>query len=249
MRARALLILILFCCASTPERSLAGGLIGDVWGVVTDPLKLRASSSTLAESLERTLQQLSALEGQVNGHVEQRLEQIRSIVKDALSGERELIERATDAMVQLEGKVNEDAIALIYRAECAAGHVDDEIQNAVARVADQITKRDPRLTIFGMTAAQLKSDPIVLQQPNEVYAALKVELLKGLDDAHVHEDTPAATIFWTYENLASQAKWTKCKYLDQEGAKAFTVEWNELQRLSRPWIEAINMKPFPISGQ
>ena len=185
----------------------------------------------------------------MNAHVEQRLEQIRSIVKDALSGERDLIERATEAMLQLEGKVNEDAINLIYRAECAVGHVDDELQNAVGRIAEQLAKRDPRITILGISVVKLKSDPIVLQEPNEVYAAVKVEYLKGLDDAHVHDDTPAATIFWTYENLASQAKWTKCKYLDQQGAKAFTGEWNELQRLSRPRLEAINMKPFPISGQ
>src|SRR5438552_779673 len=59
--------------------SLAGNFFEDAWGVVTDPIGLRTASSTLAESLERSLIQLQALEAQGNYDFQQRLEQIRSI--------------------------------------------------------------------------------------------------------------------------------------------------------------------------
>jgi hypothetical protein len=56
---------------------------------VTDPLKLGKSSSVLAESLQRSLIQLQALEAQGNYDVQQRLEQIRSILHGVGDGQNE----------------------------------------------------------------------------------------------------------------------------------------------------------------
>lgn len=51
----------------------------DLHGVVTDPFKLGQASRELSSSLERTMLQLQQLEGITNAHVQERLEQIRSI--------------------------------------------------------------------------------------------------------------------------------------------------------------------------
>jgi hypothetical protein len=249
MRARILFSALIFLAlVSFSDRCAAGGFASGLWGIATDPLKLRAASSTLADSIERTLQQLSALEGQANAHVQERLEQIRSIVNDALSGQKDLLDKATANMLLLEKTVYKDAIDLLYRAQCAAGHVNDELQNAVARVSEAISKIDPRVKVLGIPILELKTNPIVLQQPDEVYRATKAAYFSSLKDTSlkgsVSENSPAWIIFWTYQNLASQAYWTKCKYLDRAGGEAFTQEANELELLSRPWIEAINMQHF-----
>jgi hypothetical protein len=94
--------------------SLAGNFFEDAWGVVTDPLKLGKASSVLAESLQRPLIQLQALEAQGNYDVQQRLEQIRSILHDAIGGTQDTIALATKNMLALEGQINADAVSLSW---------------------------------------------------------------------------------------------------------------------------------------
>jgi hypothetical protein len=50
------------------------------------------------------------LEGVANYDVQQRLKQVRSIVKDALSGTQDAIKLASKEAEELEDKVNSDAI-------------------------------------------------------------------------------------------------------------------------------------------
>jgi hypothetical protein len=221
----------------------AGSFVDDVWGVVTDPLKLSTASSTLSDSLSRTLAQLAPLEGKANYDVQARLEQIRSIIREALAGGDAAIDKAILQMKQLEAQINADAIQLIYRSQCLAVNVDAEIQKTVADLVDKLIKANFQGVIAHIPIASLKASPIVIQQPDVVYRSARAEALNVLDK-NVTDETPAYEIYWTYQNLELMAKWTMCRYLDQAGAESFTMEMNEFERLSRPWDRAIDLKKF-----
>lgn len=86
LRALCLIALASIGLGGSYSPSYAGNVFQDMWGVATDPLKLSAASKELSESAERIMIQLSQLEGVANAHIDQRLEQMRSIIKDALNG-------------------------------------------------------------------------------------------------------------------------------------------------------------------
>jgi hypothetical protein len=89
---RALLVIILagsaLVLSSHPSSS---NFFGDLWGIATDPLKLGRASGEFSNSLQRTLIQLEELERHGNYDVKERLEQIRSIVRDVIAGSQETI--------------------------------------------------------------------------------------------------------------------------------------------------------------
>jgi hypothetical protein len=75
--AAAIACAVIFTVRPTASRA-------DVLGADTDPLKLLAASRELSESVDRTLNQLAALDGRANYDVQQRLEQVRTIVHQAI---------------------------------------------------------------------------------------------------------------------------------------------------------------------
>jgi hypothetical protein len=223
--------------------SVSGNVFQDVWGVITDPLKLRASSSELSASVERALLQLNQLEGRADYDIKARLEQIRSILREALDGGEAALKNALDRMTALEKQINEDAFALIARAECAVENVNARLQVALSDIMKQLIKADPRIEIAGLKASEFIVNPVPIQDANEAYKDARTKAFTALDKDHFTDQSEAGYIFWTYQNLKVLAKWTRCRY-DGAGTIFFTREMNELERLSLPWTTVVNMRPF-----
>ena len=222
-----------------PSRALAFS-ISDF---VSDPLGLTRSASTLSASLDRTLGQLSKLESQTNEDISKDLEQIRSIIKEASSSISSDIDKATADMFALEQKVNGDVFRLIYRVQCLSANVDDELQAATSRVIGQIAESKPRTSILGIPVVRFQVSPTTIKDADDVYREAKKAKLEILNET-VNDDTPAATIFWAYQDLEKLAKWTQCRYLNQAAEVAFTSEISEYERLSQPWINTVHAKNF-----
>jgi len=85
-------------------------------GINLDLLGVSSAADTLKETAERTMIQLQAIEQQTNYDAEQRIEQVRSILKEAIGGTQKAVDDAIDKMKLLETQVNNDAVNLIYRA-------------------------------------------------------------------------------------------------------------------------------------
>jgi ribosomal protein S6 len=76
------------------------------------------------------LNQLGALEGKADDDVKHRLEQMRSILQEALDGVQADIDDATGKMLALEAQINQDAIYFLDAAECATDVVlNDQLPN------------------------------------------------------------------------------------------------------------------------
>ena len=148
--ARKIAALFLSLLIFSSQSANASNAVQDAWGFATDPIGLDRSSKTLSDSLQRALIQLQALEGVANYDVQQRLEQIRSIVRDALNGTQAIIDDAASKMLTLEAQINSDAINLLYQVECLTNTVlNDQLQQAFSNFISNVKKADPSITIFG----------------------------------------------------------------------------------------------------
>jgi hypothetical protein len=230
----AVVALSSYVASSSP--GLSGNFFQDAWGVITDPLKLQQSSSTLSDSLQRSLIQLSTLEAQGNYDAQQRLEQIRSIVQDVIGGTAVTISLETAKMLELEAAINADAVKLIYRAECASEVVVmNQLQRGFAQLMANLQKADPSIRLVGIRVIDLTANNIVIDDPDQAYISTKSTLLAQLQK-DVADDSKAYEILSAYQNLEMAAKFTRCYYLDQALEKRFVEEVNELERLSLPWV-------------
>jgi hypothetical protein len=179
--------------------SVSGNVFQDMWGVVTDPFKLKAASGELSASVERALIQLNALEATGNYHVQQRHQQIRAITQEVIEKGNSAVANALYRMTAFEKQINNDAFALIVRGECAANNVDARLQGALSEVMKQLIKADPRIEIAGFKAAEFILSPAPIPHPNEAYRDAKSKAFRTLDK--ITEQSGAADIVWTYQNL------------------------------------------------
>jgi hypothetical protein len=233
---RTLAFLVISALVVSTAPAFSGNLFQDVWGVATDPLKLEKSSSELSQSLERTLGQLSALEGQANYDLQQRLEQIRSIVHDALNGTQGIIADATKRMLALEARINADAIRLIYRAQCAAEVVlMDQLQRSFVQLISNLKKADPSVTILGIRVINLDVSDIKIDYPDQAYLSTEATVFASLRNS-VTDGSKAYDILSAYQNLERAARFTRCYYIDQALETRWVQKVNELERLSLPWV-------------
>ena len=225
-----------------PSPAKAGNIFEDAYNVVTDPVGLRRSSATLSDSVERTLIQLKALEGVANSHVEQRLEQMRSILRDAIGGANEVIAAATDRMLSLEAQVNTDAINLIYTAKCAVDiTLKTTAEQALAALLNDLSKAKPSIRFLGVTFIDLRTKRLTIDNPNQAYVSAKKEAMDALDK-EVTDSSPAKDIMFTYSNLQAAARYALCYYTLNGGGAGRAVwltEANEMERLLLPWTMAV----------
>ena len=214
----------------------------EVGNVVTDPIKLRAASSDLSDSLERSLIQLNVLEAQVNYDAQERLEQIRTIAKEAIGGTDTVIANATQKMLALEAKINTDALDKIYRIECGVQKVlMDQLQRGFAQLIANVKKANAGISILGIKIINLDVNEIEINNPDQAYISTKEAILTALD-AKVTEDSKAYEILSAYQNLESAAKFVRCYYKDQALDRRWVEEVNELERLSLPWVLIVSPK-------
>jgi hypothetical protein len=246
----SLLLLLICAVIGWPPTANGANFFAEAWGVVTDPLKLRQSSQTLAESLDRTLLQLQQLEGVVNYDVKERLEQIRSILKDAINGGNEVIANATRAMLEIEGRVNEDALKFIYSAKCAVDvTLKSTAEEALAGLLNQISEARPAISFLGITILDFRTKKLSITNPNVAYQSAKAESLGALSK-DVRDSSAAVRIYFAYQSLQAAAKYALCYYTlnnGPAGQRLWVEEVNEMERLLTPWtvvlLPDINFKP------
>jgi hypothetical protein len=208
----------------------------DLLSVVTDPVGLSRSSKELSDSLNRTMLQLQALEQNTNYDVAARLEQIRSIIREATSG---AIAGAEAAMLTLEAKVDTDAVDLLYRAQCAAEvALMDQMHRAFVQFLNDLRQADPSINILGIKIVTDALNPITITDPDKAYISSRDAALAALDK-NVKDDTNAYDILSTYQNVERNAKFVRCYYIGQGLETRWVKEVNDLERLSAPWISVV----------
>jgi hypothetical protein len=220
----------------TPINSAQAGLFDDLWGIATDPLKI----GKLADSAQRSLIQIKELEAQGNYDATARLEQMRSIITEAIAGGEDAINLAANKMDALEKQIDTDALNLIYRAQCAAEQVlMGQMQQSFAQFIKEVKEANPGYTIFGIRFGGIQLNEITVTNPDDAYITAKAAVFAKLDH-DLKDNSKAYAILSTYSNLATQATYTRCFYVDQPAETKWIKEKNDLARISLPWTTIVD---------
>jgi hypothetical protein len=198
---------------------------------LSDPIGLKKMS----DSAERIMIQLQQLEGIANAHVRERLEQVRSILRDAINGSQEVIAKATQSMLDVEKQVNSDAANLLYNVKCVTDvTLLNTAPRSFAELISTLKKADPGIKIFGIKIVNLGTNDVQILKPDEAYGSTKKEALRKLEK-DVTDSSKANDIFSTYQNLELSAKFTACSYKGQAAEQDYIQDANEFERRSIPW--------------
>ncbi len=116
--------------------------------------------------------------------------------------------------------------------------MNDQLQDAFSTILQQLVKAGPQIKVAGFKAVEFIAHPEPIQNPNEAYEDAKQKALILLDKDHFTDQSPAAGILWTYQNIKRMARWARCSY-DKSGALALTREMNDFELLSEPWVSGV----------
>jgi hypothetical protein len=212
-------------------------IFDDIAGIVTDPFKLKAASSTLSDSMQRSLAQLEKMEDKTNNHVAERLEQMRTITDSIIIGAQTTIDKATADMLVLESKIDTDAIGLIYQAVCAANVTMDQGRRTFAAMVADLGKSNPGIYLFGIRIIDFRTKKISIDKPDDAYNSVKDAEYKVLVKT-LTDQTKAYSIVSYYANLERMAKYTLCFYKDDPSNIIWVQEISNIERLTVPWTKA-----------
>jgi hypothetical protein len=237
--SRRVVLIVCLTLAECGTQVRAGNVVEDMWGVAIDPLKLGKASKELSDGAQRVMIQLTQLEGVANSHVEQRLEQLRTIVQGAIDGTDAELQKAKTAMSDLEKQVDADANQLIYNNKCA---VDETLmstsQKAFAGLVTTLKKTNPSLNILGVKIVDLSTNDVQITDPDKAYISTKDAVMTKLR-SDVSDKSKAYDILSAYQNLAKSATYNRCYYKDQIDNTIWAEEANEQERLSIPWVTIV----------
>jgi polyhydroxyalkanoate synthesis regulator phasin len=213
--------------------------ISDITGMLTDPLKLGRASDNFKDTVERMLRQLQALEGNVDAHAQDRLKQIRSILEGVIGKSKEAIDRALTELSELENKVNNDAVNLLYRGQCLAEvAATDQAQRAYLELIKNIRKSGFGLQILGIKVVDVVLQDVEITDPDLAWRSTRDALFKKLN-SQINDSSDAYEILSGYQNLERGARFTRCHYQDQVLAIRMTREINQLEIISGPWVNIV----------
>lgn len=251
---------LVFCAAllGTPAQA---GIVSDVWGTFTDPLKLEASTengiTAVREARSAALAVVSSMsELQARNHAN--IQEYLQDIDLKISRISELGDNFISQVADLEAKIVADVAQLLSSVECSAQRIG---QNAVY---DQIMVKLPDVLIdkeivytmpfgtqqsyvfFGLVPWGEEQATFVYNtkgansDPYDLFTKVEAAYLESLNNAP--PDGKAALFPATYANLANLAARTACEYSGTQFEKLFIAKkFAEYNALIVPWGHAISV--------
>lgn len=233
-----------FISPSTGEAGL-NDIANDVWGIVTDPLKIGKGTENLIHAVERAGINAERLEGKTNEDFKARIDQINYIIKETRKDFREGIDKIEEIantsfnqITELETKIFSDAAELV---KCSVVTTKHEMQTAIADSLNKIGKRKPRFVIFGWEVGSVKFEPEDIETPMESFRTIKKEYqgrwsrLKLSDHPQMLTDG--------YSELQRIADLTRCHFKHDTGAAEELWFWEiEFNRREDAWRGAVKFQ-------
>lgn len=243
----ALPVLFLASFVVVPNPSQAASFVDDIWGVVTDPLKLEKGSKELANALDQTLAELRELEQVANRDVGERIEQLRLVVADVITAIdrnaanlKGTVEGALKTVRDIEEKAYRDAVNLIYRGQCVAEvFTSDQLERSLAKLIEEIIAANPGINMLGIRVGGLTVNSVTITDPDQAYRSTKKYYLGKLKT--IKESDDAFDILSIYQNIARFARFTRCHYLDLEEGLLFVEEQKDYEIKTSPWINVVRV--------
>lgn len=232
-------------CQGMPNSALTqpNGFLRVAFAPMMDPLGIKSAANQISQRVQATMIQLNYLRKCTNYDIKNRIDQLQDVVKEALSGEKSLIEKANSDAAQLERNVDMDAIRLIYRAECAGINVEYEEIDVFGKILNELKSANIHVNVAGLNVGKIKQQKIAPYEANEAYWAFQKAENEYLQSA-VGPDFPAYKILDVYQNLERTAFLTSCMYqLGDENSYdsiTFIKEANKYQIKTKEWTQVVS---------
>jgi hypothetical protein len=221
-------------------------VIGDLSGVLADPIKLGQASNDILKSVERIqlmLNQVGSIEATTNVDLANRISQVRDVVDEVITAVdqnvanlSQIISKAETEMATLEQTIYLDAQELLNKAQCVAQNITTiDVQQAIVNAVASLQASDPTVTILGIKALNLQLKTVQIIDPDQAYISIRDAYNKKL--AALGPSDSAYTIISTYANIERVALDASCAYTDPTLLAVFHKEEFNYSRLSQPWIK------------
>jgi len=219
-------------------------VLGDIGGILTDPLKLGKASQNILESVQRLqlmLNQIGSLEATTNSDLADRILQVKDVVDEVIAAVdrnvanlSQIIAQAEMQIASLEQTIYLDAQSILDKVQCVAQNIATiQVQEAVANAVSALSDADPSIRFLGIKIIDLKARKVQITDPDQAYISIREGYLKRL--SALRPTDSAYTIVSTYANIERLAEGASCAYRDPTLAALFLKEEFNYQRLAEPW--------------
>jgi hypothetical protein len=221
-------------------------VIGDLSGIVSDPLKLGNASSDILESVKRIqlmLNQVGSIEATTNVDLANSIAQVKDVVNEVVTAVdqnvanlSQVISQAETKMAALEQTIYIDAQSLLNQAQCVAHNITTtDVQEAIADAVASLQASDPTVKILGIRVVSIKLKQVQIIDPDQAYISIRDAYKKKL--AALGPTDSAYTIISTYANIERVALDASCAYTDPTLLAMFHKEEFTYSSLSQPWVK------------
>lgn len=206
--------------------------------VITDPLKLDASTQNVIEAVERARlmsrewqRYLNVSGANVDRSVRDYLKSVDGIVGKTFSEARMTIDDAAIQIGQLEQNVFSDANRFV---RCSGAVTNQEVQELLAASLNKIGAAKPRFVLFGMQVGSVQFTPQDIDNPIVFYDKLKTNALAKVNG--FTPNTEAKYVQFVYGDMERVAMRTECFYEeDNPLSTRLKRDVLEFRRLGQPW--------------
>lgn len=220
----------------------------DVFGIVTDPLKVGEASSNALDairSLERIVSQIDELREKFDADVDGHLTNVQTILAQANADIENRIEQAATELRNLEQQLYRDALSLLREAECTLERMsNDAMLRSFASSINLIRRSNPTFLVdLGLLQpkGEIQLEQVAVIDPDKAYLAIRRERLAMLELVK-EEDLAYSEVVSIYQNLGRLALATTCHYDRSGGSQIFLRDVNEFRVLSVPWLETVKVE-------
>lgn len=215
-------------------------IFGDVWSVVTDPLKIRSGSKELSGTVDRAIASLEFLQEEFDSDVRDYIEELKELLRQADSGIEARINQAKRAALEVEKQIFSDANKLIDKIECSAERFTmGTLPEALFTMLQQVEKSGIEIDLPLGASGKLTLEAVKALDRDQAYIFTRDAKLEEMD--YFSADTSAYQIVSTYQNIAELAYKTHCHYDRSKGSELFLREFAEYSAKLRPWLSTVTL--------
>lgn len=213
-------------------------LLDKAVNVITDPLKLDASTQNIIEAVERARilskewqTYLDTSGAKIDQSVQNYFKSVDGIVGKAFAEARLTLDDASARLNELEQNTFKDANRFVL---CSAAVSSQEIQELLASSLNKIGASRPRFVIFGIEIGSVQFTPQDIDNPVVFYDKIKTNTLKRVNG--FGPEMEAKYVQFAYGDLERVAMRTACFYHDDNPLSArFKRDVLDFRRLGQPW--------------
>ncbi|MCF1470602.1 hypothetical protein FS763_01485 [Agrobacterium vitis] len=240
--AMRLILIALFSNGLLAVSSTYAGFLDKAVNVITDPLKLDASTQNVIEAVERA--RLLSAEWQryldksganLDHSIREYLTSVDGIVGRTFAEARATIDDAANKLNKLEHNVFTDADRFV---RCSSAVTSQEIQELLAHSLNTVGASRPRFKLLFWDVGSVEFTPQDIDNPIEAYDKLKTSAFAKINSFTA--TTEAKYVQFVYGDMERVAVRTECFYA-ADSALAARLERDILdyRRLGQPWDGAV----------